>query len=71
MENFLGMRARTCAGFALLALAYLVFSGNSSQVLAADSKPVDDWVGKNNFGGTGLFQTRSARSSPDGNFEVG
>jgi hypothetical protein len=29
------------------------------------------WVGSNSFGGSGLFQTRSARSRPDGHFEAG
>jgi hypothetical protein len=31
----------------------------------------DSWIGTNDFGGTGLIQTRSARSAPDGMLEVG
>ncbi len=32
---------------------------------------IDDWIGKNDLGGAGLIQTRSARMAPDGTFEIG
>lgn len=31
----------------------------------------DDWIGKNDLGGAGLIQTRSARMSPDGMLDIG
>jgi hypothetical protein len=37
--------------------------------LAAEAN--EDWVGTNDFGGTGLIQTRTARTAPDGMLEVG
>ncbi len=56
--------------YLIAAVAFVVIS-LASQVWAAGKSVADDWIGKNNFGGTGLFQTRSARTSPDANFEVG
>jgi hypothetical protein len=56
------------AAFAVLP-AMLLFSGmiNDSQANDFD----DDWMGTNDFGGTGLIQTRTARTAPDGMLEVG
>jgi hypothetical protein len=58
------------------AVAYLALVvGFSGFAAASGSYPANQlsksWVGSNSFGGTGLFQTRSARAKPDGHFEVG
>jgi len=65
------LRARRRIAVNLAAACLCSSLGFSGLVWAAGKKPDDDWVGKNNFGGTGLFQTRSARLGPDGMFEAG
>jgi hypothetical protein len=42
-----------------------------SEGRATEHNGLINWAGKGDFGGTGLFQTRTARSSADGLFEVG
>jgi hypothetical protein len=55
----------------------LLYAGCSFLSLASFDNSADasekakTWVGSNSFGGAGLLQTRSARSRPDGHFEVG
>jgi len=66
-----GLRALSRTGAYVVAILVLSSFEFASPTWAAGKKHADDWIGKNNFGGTGLFQTRSARTAPDGNFEAG
>jgi hypothetical protein len=43
----------------------------SSAVLAKAKNVSEEWATKNDFGGAGIFQMRTARSVPDGTFEFG
>jgi hypothetical protein len=42
-----------------------------AQAKAQSRTTAKDWIGKNDFGGSGLIQTRTARMAPDGTFEAG
>jgi hypothetical protein len=61
---FLFRRNRIFQGLLIL----VIFVTGSRAWSAEDS---EDWLGTNDFGGTGLIQTRSARTAPDGMLEVG
>jgi len=43
----------------------------NAPAVAQTRTAIDDWIGKNDLGGVGLIQTRSARMAPDGTFEIG
>jgi hypothetical protein len=68
----LRLKCRSIPFWRVLGFAYCInllgVGAASTDVIAGQ---LDEWVGSNSFGGTGLFQTRSARPKPDGNFEVG
>jgi hypothetical protein len=55
----------------LLSSAILAMTGHGEFQSAHAEAANSEWVGSNSFGGAGLLQTRSARSRPDGHFEVG
>jgi hypothetical protein len=54
-----------------LVVLFCVCMASISVVQAATTKGHKNWAGKGDFGGAGLLQTRTARSSADGLFEVG
>jgi hypothetical protein len=51
--------------------AGLLILGGVSDASSASRNGQENWAGKGDFGGAGLIQTRTARSSSDGLFEVG
>jgi hypothetical protein len=57
--------------FILQVLTALVLMAFATSFAPSNAKDSSEWIGSNSFGGTGLFQTRSARTKPDGHFEVG
>jgi hypothetical protein len=63
--------ARSLGLKAVLPVVGLVYFGffGLHQPFAAEKS--NEWIGSNSFGGIGLLQTRSARTRPDGHFEVG